>query len=355
MMKKFLYILASFILGFVLILNVIYSNFHSTFQYLSASAVAEKTDEGYLKAEKFFSRGLDNNKYYAHTYEDGVHVEVFSALNDGVRYTTVSDETGTPTEKSYYTLESTIQFTLFHFTDTFVLADQKDEAGNVTQYGGVDLKVEGTDETLFFPFYTRGMDNYALVSNYSFLVLTVNYDDYVAKLTELGLPADTQILSAVVYDSQKDNVYEIVFDENHLPSFDTTFHNAYKPVLDQYNAHQLKAAQGETVDSEAANKITAQYQEVTAQHGFEQQHGVGIIYGSFKFLFPVISSALGFLGVDILLGYLIFRKKKQRTVYTPTRKQITEVKKRPEPEQFTRNVFNAEEDDVVETKPSEEV
>lgn len=343
MLKKLLYILASFILGFILILNVIYSNFYSAFQYLSAEAV---TNKEYTKAERFFSRALDENKFFSQEYNDGVYIEVFSALNDGVRY--VYDEEGNKTETTYYTLESTIQFTLFHLTDSFSMEDKEDS------FGGVELYFDNSNETVFVPFKTEEMDNYSLVTNYSFLVVNVNYDDYVSSLIEKGISADAQIVSARIYDSEKDDVYLLEFAANNRPTFNTEFHNAYTSVLAEYNANQLKAAKEGSSDKDVADEITAKYESITNEYGFTQQHGVGIVYGSFKFLFPVISSALAFLGVDILLGYLIFRKKRQRGYHAPSKKQVTEVKKRPEPEQFTRNVFNLEEDDVVVNNATEE-
>lgn len=346
MLKKLLYVLASFILGFILILSTIYSNFHSAFQYLCANEVSEKE---YVEAERFFSRSLNKDKFYEQTFENGVHVEVFSAVNDGVRH--CQTENG---KVSYYTLESTIQFTLFHLTDTFALEDQKDEAGNVTSYGGVELKLEGVEQPVFFPFISEGLDNYALVPNYSFLVLTVNYDDYVAKLAAENIPLNTPIVAATIYDSKKDDVYQIEFAENQRPSFDTDFHKAYTEVLKEYNEQNLNIALGKTTDEEKSAEILTKFQTITTENGFILQHEVGIIYGSFKFLFPVISTGVVFLGIDILLGWLLFRKKNKRTAYMPKQKQINEVKKRPEPEQFTRNVFDLEEDDVVETKVEEE-
>ena len=77
-----------------------------------------------------------------------------------------------------------------------------------------------------------------------------------------------------------------------------------------------------------------------------------IIYGSSKFLFPVIGAAVIFLALDILLGWFIFRKKNASKYVPPYRaKQPTAPVRQPE--QFSRDVFNVEEDDVVET-PTEE-
>ena len=348
MLKKLLYILASFILGFILILNIIYSNFYSAFQYLCAQAV---TEHNYTEAERFFSRALDEDKFFTKSYDDGVHIEVFAALNDGVRY--VYDSEGNKTETTYYTLESTIQFTLFHLTDTFATEDKVDENENAV-LGGVELYFDKSTETVFVPFKTDEMDNYSLITNYSFLVVNVNYDDYCSALVTKEIPADAQIVGARIMDSERDDVYVLEFAEDSRPTFETEFHNAYVDVLAEYNAHQLKAAEGNDVSESDADKITSKYEAITSEYGFTQQHGVKIIYGSFKFLFPVISSALAFLGIDILLGYLIFRKKKVRGYRAPSKKQVTEVKKRPEPEQFTRNVFNLEEDDVVENKVEEQ-
>jgi hypothetical protein len=63
-------------------------------------------------------------------------------------------------------------------------------------------------------------------------------------------------------------------------------------------------------------------------------------------LVGVISTAVIFLALDILVAWLIFRKKKPGK-YIPPYKQ-TQKPATKEPEQFDRSVFELEADEVVE-------
>ena len=349
MLKKILYIMACFVVGFLIILSSVYTNFQSTFKYMNNEAVSEKD---YTKAERFFSRSIDENKFYVGDEENGVHIEVFSALNDGVRFL----EDG---KTSYYTLESSIQFTLFHLGDSFLLKDTttKDETTGeeTTVMGGVELYFEGSTEKAFFPFNVEGLNYYELAESFSFLVVNVAYDDYVAQLTEKGISLEAEIVSAKIFDSQLDDVYEITFAADSRPSFDTTFHNTYADVIAEYNALQEKGAKGEEVSKNESSAIESKYEQVATSSGFAQQHRVKIIYGSFKFLFPVISSALTFIAVSVLVGWLIFRKKRRNGYTRPMPKKFNAAPvKQSAPEQFTRNVFDLEEDSVVETPSNTE-
>ena len=58
-----------------------------------------------------------------------------------------------------------------------------------------------------------------------------------------------------------------------------------------------------------------------------------------------------FLAIDILIAWLIFRKKKP-SAYIPPHQQKTPVKS--EPEQFNRDVFNVVDYDTEEPEKTEE-
>ena len=56
-----------------------------------------------------------------------------------------------------------------------------------------------------------------------------------------------------------------------------------------------------------------------------------------------------FLVIDVLLGWFLFRKKKAPTYIPANRKPQTAAAPVRQPEQFSRELFEVQEDDVVET------
>jgi hypothetical protein len=82
MLKKILYIIVSFLVGFMLLSSIVVTNFYSSFQELIAEDVKNNQ---YTSAERFFSRVVDNRKFYSKA--DGqTMIEVYSALNDNIKF-----------------------------------------------------------------------------------------------------------------------------------------------------------------------------------------------------------------------------------------------------------------------------
>lgn len=344
MLKKILYIIVSFLVGFMLLSSIVVTNFYSVFQDLIAEDVKNKE---YSSAERFFSRVVDENKFYSAEYE-GTTVEVYSALNDNIKF--VLDSEGKKTDTTYYTLESSIQFTLFHLPEDFALVDNTTDENNKKQ-GGVKL-VLGDAGTVFFPFKTEAVDYYSFATSYSYLPLSIAYDDYVAALNAASISSDATITGAVIIDGDGEEEFNVLFTAGKYPTFNTKFHTDFVDILTRYNKVQLQNAKGEEINNEETNKIVEDYNAVLENNtDYLQQHNFNIIYGSVDFLLPVIGAAVIFLALDILLGWFIFRKKKTPRYVPPYRaKQPTTPVRQPE--QFSRDVFNVEED-VVET-PAEE-
>lgn len=345
MLKKILYIIVSFLVGFMLLSSIVVTNFYSVFQDLIAEDV---TNKEYSSAERFFSRVVDENKFYSAEYE-GTTIEVYSALNDNIKF--VYDSEGKKTDTTYYTLESSIQFTLFHLPEDFALVDNTTDENNKKQ-GGIKL-VLGDAGTVFFPFKTEAVDYYSFATSYSYLPLSIAYDDYVAALNAASISLDATITSAVVIDGNGEEEFNVEFTAGKYPTFNTKFHTDFVDILTRYNKVQLQNAKGEEINNEETNKIVEDYNAVLANNsGYLQQHDFNVIYSSSDFLLPVIGAAVIFLALDIVLGWFIFRKKKASKYVPPYRaKQPTAPVRQPE--QFSRDVFNVEEDDVVET-PTEE-
>ena len=351
MLKKVLYIAASFLVGFMLLSSVVVTTFYTVFQTI----IAEDVKNGeYTSAERFFSRVIDDTKFYAADHE-GTTIEVYAALNDSIRY--VYDAEGKKTETSYYTLESSIQFTFFNLPEDFALVEgtTSTDADGATQTatetekkGGIKL-VLSDGKIVFFPFITDAVDYYSFATSYSYLPLSITYDEYTAALTAANASLSADITSAIVIDGDGEEEFGIVFESGKNPTFNTTFHNNFYDILVRYNDTQLKSAKGEEVSTEETNKIVDDYNAVmTANPNYFQQHNFDVVYGSGDFLFPVIATAVVFLAADVALGWFIFRKKKRPTYVPPGRvNQPTQPQRQPE--QFNRDVFNVEEDDVVET------
>ena len=345
MLKKILYIIVSFLVGFMLLSSIVVTNFYSVFQDLIAEDVNNKE---YSSAERFFSRVVNEEKFYSAEYE-GTIIEVYSALNDNIKF--VYDSEGKKTDTTYYTLESSIQFTFFNLTEEFALVDDISDENNKKQ-GGIKL-ILGNAGTVFFPFVTEAVDYYSFVTSYSYLTLSISYDEYAAALAKADINIKTNITSAVVIDGDGEKEFTIDFDNTTRPTFNTEFHNQFSDILTRYNKVQLQNAKGEEVDTEETKKIVEDYDAVLANNpGYLPQHDFSVIYSSSSFLLPVIGAAVIFLALDVLLGWFIFRKKKAST-YVPPYKAKQPTTPVRQPEQFSRDVFNVEEDDVVET-PAEE-
>ncbi len=337
MLKKILYIAASFLVGFMLLSSIVVTNFYSVFQDFVAEDVK---NEEYSSAERFFSRVVDENKFYS-ALHDGAYIEVYSALNDSIKFVYEEKEGKLEkTETTYYTLESSIQFSLFNLSDDFALVDDTTNSEDVKK-GGVKLLL-GDNETLFFPFVTETIDYYSFASSYSYLPLSISYSEYVEAL---GDKTNVTITGASIIDGNGVEQFTISFDNN--PTFDTKFHNDFYEILERYNKLQEENAKGNEINDDEANKIVTDYEAVlSANPTYLEQHDFNLIYGSFDFLFAVILSAVIFLALDILLGWFIFRKKKPAKYIPPSQ---TKTQTTRQPEQFSRDVFNLEEDDVVET------
>lgn len=347
MLKKILYIIASFIIGFLVILTSLFSNFSKVLFTLTADSVANKD---YLFAERFFSPVIAAETKFYEGDIDGVHIEIYSAINDQANV--VYDADGKPTDKSYFTLESCIQISVFHLPENFTLEDKYDGETLVSQ-GGVEFKFTGSDKTVFFPYSSDKVNYYKNYSSYAFLPLGIPYSEYEAMLTKEGISLDSVVEKVTIYDGDRDVVYPITFAEGKAPNFQTSFHNSFHEILVRYNKIQKDEAdrsvtnkqltdEEKTALEEEVKDIEKKYLTALETPGYARQHDVNIVYSSTEFIVSMVISAVIFLIVDILLGWFIFRKKKVPTYVPPGRKQQTAVARQPE--QFSRQLFEAEED-----------
>lgn len=343
MLKKVLYILASFVVGFLLIMTVITFNSYAVLQGNIAESAANKN---YLDVSKYFSGIFDyENKYTEEVpFEDGLHVEIYYSLFDGQRVLLneegkeVVDE-NTKQPKTYSTLESGIQVMIYHIPQDFKLEDTE------ATKGGVSIVFENGKE-LPFPFVISEMNNfYNYATGYTVIPFSISYFDYLNATNKADISADSAIKSIKVTDGSNLKAYEI---ETAGLIFKNELHNKFDEVITEYNEIKRKAATGEEPSKEVAEALKQKYNGlVEANPSYQIHYTDSVIYGSSDFLVPVILSAVLFLAIDILVAWLIFRKKKTPT-YIPPYQQKTQVKS--EPEQFNRDVFNVVDYDAEETE-----
>ena len=340
MLKKILYILASFILGFILITTVITINLYSVLQSNIVKAIDSKN---YLEVSKYFSGIFDyENKFETEeNFTDGVHVDIYYSLFDGQR--TVAGENNE--NVTYATVETGIQVMIYHLPEDFKLEDTE------TVKGGVSI-VFDNEEEIFFPFYISENQNYyQYVGSYKVIPFSITYVDYVAAVEKADTLTTDSVIKAVKISDSAEKEYTITTTGL---TFNNALHNSFSTVLDEYNTLQKDAALGKEISSDAKTTITNQYNAVVeANPHYSVHYTDSVIYGSAEFLVPVIIAVVIFLALDIFVGWLIFRKKKVVSKYIPMYQQ--KAKTPHEPEQFNRNVFNVEDYDAEETTETKEI
>ena len=343
MFKKIVYIISVALIGFTVVLFALIYNM----SIVHANQIIDATEAGdYTHAERYYSYVMDDqNKFYVGDH-NGVHVEVYSALNAGNRTTTDMDGASV----SYYSLENTIQFSLFNLPDSFDLVDYKDETRYVQ--GGVELFFEGTTKTVFFPFSSENYDFYNDYNIYTFLALAINVNEYNTSLSKAGIAKEAKIVSAKVYDGNHDADDTITIEFVSNPTFETEFFHKLNDVVEQYNALQEEAQKVEEVSQEKINEVQNNYINTVNNSGYAIKHDASIYLGSFEYIFTIIITCVVYAAAAILIGWFIFRKKKNPKYIPPSQKKANAP--RPQPEQFSRDVFNVEEDDVVVEEVKEE-
>lgn len=348
MFKKILYVVSVALIG----ITVVFISLFATIANVLEDFMNDKVANGeYTFVESYYARSIDQeNKYYAEDLENGVHIEVFSAINFQIfESDEYKDSDGNP--QKYKVFENTIEFAIFNLPESFDLADYKDSTKYVQ--GGVMLSFEGTAKTVFFPFNDTtkvDRDHYTDLSIYSFLPLTIYENEYTTALRQAGLSTDAKIVGATIYDGKHDqeDTYTITFENN--PTFDSEFYTNFAEFVSQYNALQLKSLAGETVADEELNPVLSLYTKIVEDNGYAMFTSY-MPFDTFEFIFPMILIGVLYTASAVAIGWFIFRKKKA-PAYKPQAKKTTTVK--PQPEQFTRDVFNVEEDDV-EVKDEEVV
>ena len=353
MVKKLLFILASVLIGFMLITSSYYTCFMKTFQKFSGEVVEAGN---YEEAGRYYSFAFDYaNAFYKGPQEDGAHIDVYPALNVTTRTTTKEDKTSV----TYETLEKCIQISIYHLPETFATADKAASGEEAATKGGVEL-VYG-DKTVFFPFVIENKPDdvnddesyYSYIEYYGYFPFTVYEIDYNQALTTAEIALDSKVDSLKIVDGNGEVKYELSLNAS---LFGTEFHSKYTEDLNAYNAlRESNAITGETSTDELSalvNKVN----QIGTDNQYQVQHKVDIITKSNNFRFRLGMIIGIFLALDFLLGFLLFRKKKPSR-FVPRRPMPTAptngVKLNYQPEQFSRKDFiDAEE--VVEENSKEE-
>lgn len=344
MLKKVLYALASFVLGFLLITTVMSITSYSVLMSNITKAIEEKN---YVEVTKYSATFSD----YEHKFvngsdsDDGFYVEVyyaiFASLDSYLPETTSESEEGEETKVEpvkYQTLESGIQVMIYDFPEGFKFEDTE------AKKGGVSIVFEN-DEELFFPFNSEDNNYYQYMTYYSFIPVNIAYDEYLSALESNDNLTTDSVIKAIKISDSEDKGCEI-------PTVGLTFtnelHNISYDKLVEINNREKEISQGKQTESifgekylEIANAVNGKFMIGNTDE---------VIYSSAEFLVPVIIAAVVFLALDILVAWLIFRKKKPAK-YVPLYQQKVQAK--PEPEQFSRDVFNVEDYDSEEVTPEE--
>lgn len=350
MIKKVLFILTSILIGFMLVTNGYYICFYNVFQKNTEKVVAEGN---YLEANKYYAYSFDyDNAFFSKPFEDGTHIDMYSALNIYAR--DIKKEDGTSVQ--YETIESSIQFAIFNLPEDFALADPAPAEGQTAIKGGVKLLYDG-DKSVFFEFMPRENESYYSYSEYyNFLPFTIHYADYISKLAVAEIDPTSMVKSVVIYDGPNDSSYTL--DINAV-LFDTQFHNSYYETITKYNDLKKKdALEGTT--SEEYETIINSIAQITTDKGFEKQHNVDIIFKSGAFIWRLGLMIGIFLVLDFAIGFLLFRKKKPGK-FVPRKPMMSKPannngpKLNYQPEQFSRKDFIDADDTLTEEVANDEL
>ena len=127
MLKKILYIIGSFLLGFLLIITVMNTTLINVLQTRVKDAVAEKN---YPEAKRYFSGIYDKTTNFVLSGENGEHIEIYYGMANANH--TFKKDNGE--DASYETIEAGIHLAIFNLTDDFKLADEEGKQGGVKLY-----------------------------------------------------------------------------------------------------------------------------------------------------------------------------------------------------------------------------
>lgn len=334
MLKKILYIIGSFMLGFLLIIIVMNTTVINVLQTRIKDAVNTKN---YAEAKRYFSGIYDKTTNFVLSGENGEHIEIYYGMANANH--TFKKDSGE--DASYTTVETGVHFVLFNLTEDFKLADEEGKQG------GVKLYFDNGD--LFFPFVKGNYNFYNLALSFSFLPFSIEYQEFTQAVEKHEtITLDSAIKSVDILDGTG-NV-KFTFDEEKTSglTFDNDLYKTFAPILADYNQIQKDAANGKEVSEETQKDIMNRYSAAKGNPNYVSQYEQSEIFGSADFLVPVIIAAVIFLALDILVAWLLFRKKKVNK-YVPPYQKPTTTTKTSEPEQFTRDVFNVENFDEIES------
>ena len=337
MLKKILFIVSSFLIGFLLLLTVINATVVNIVQERIKEAVAANR---YDEAKGYFSGIYDKVNSFEVKGENGEHIEIYYGV-EKTYHTFKKDEENT---ESYETLETGIHFAIFHLTEDFKLSYDENAKG------GVKLLFE--EGELFFPFAETV---YLNAKEYSFIPFAIEYYEFAnAVAKQETVTVESTIKSIEILDST--GTVKFTINETKISglTFNNELYNMLSLSLVEYNTVQKDLASGKEISKDvqqaAVDKVNVVLKAITENPNYVSQskQEQDKIYGTSEFLVPVIIAAVIFLALDILVAWLIFRKKKV-TKYIPPHQQNTTTKTPYEPEQFNRDVFNVENYDEVES------
>lgn len=337
-MKRILFILLSIAVGFLAI--------KLGTDYISSSCLkAELKDATANKKYAYIERmvtsfiGSDDYVLSSYDFEDGAHINVVEGLSLAPAY----EMDGTKKKQVGQALKEALFISLFNFKD-FKVADETDKIGGIT--------ITTTDSTLFYQYDNR---NAEIQDNPNYGVNYYEYQQFNFITMPLYIDFNSEATITKIQISDGSGNVKYSYDLN--LKINNEFHkliNSYQydgksfmAWINDYNDLMVKSYNGEEVSEQLQIVVNKINQAVgTTDKIIENQSEVVAkdIKSSPRFIIWLAVLIVVVIGVDVLIGFLIFRKK-------PANKGA--LKQIPPANHF-KNQNNVIKGDVVSEKKEEE-
>lgn len=323
MFKKVLYVFTVLLVGFLLIMNTVLSNIVSEGKVMIEESLA---DGDYIDAISFYGTWFDTDAAYILNDSDGQILHVYNAIADKYIYEYVEGTEGTDEEEvenSYIIKDNALNFMLFDVGSEFATSNDDEEAIDL---GYVTLTfIDGTT-------YSIALDNevgssYDYYSYYSYIPITIYESTVLESLTELdGSLTEVPAIASIKitdYDGTIHITSELTDTDQF--SFESDIKSDFADIIYEYNqiiTGELELTDDETDEAEAEleDKVTVLLEE--KEYGIPKD--ISVVFGRSGFLIPTGLVLGSYIIIVVILGYFVFRKKKEN--FTPVKRTTPVVK-----------------------------
>ncbi len=310
MFKKVLYVFTVLLVGFLVIMNTVLSNIVSEGKVMIEESLAEGE---YIDAISFYGTWFDTDAAYKLADTDGQILQVYNAIADKYIYEYVEGTEGTDEEEveNYYIIkDNALNFMLFDVGSEFATSNDDEEAEDL---GYVTLTfVDGST-------YSVGLNNdagssYDYYSYYSFIPVTIYETTVLESLNEVdaSLTEVPAIVSIEITDYDGSVHISSDLTESEQFSFESDIKSDFADIIYDYNQiilGELDLTDDELDEAEAEleDKVTALLEE--KEYGVPKD--ISIVFGRSGFLVPTALVLGSYIIIVVILGYFVFRKKKE--------------------------------------------